>query len=53
MAFGNIGADEIIALMGPTLGAYSFRRYTDKRYGGDYSEDPPGEEAAEDPRSGV
>lgn len=32
MSFGNIGADEIIALLGPTLGAYSFRRYTDRRF---------------------
>lgn len=54
MDFGNIGSDEIIALMGPTLGAYSFRRYTDRRYGQeDYTVDPPGEEASEDPRSGV
>lgn len=49
MAFGNIGSDEIMALLGPTLGAYSFRRYTDRRYGIDPSE----EEASEDPRTGV
>jgi len=54
MAFGNIGSDEVMALLGPTLGAYSFRRYTDRRYGlEDYSEDPVGEEAPEDPRTGV
>jgi hypothetical protein len=52
MAFGNIGSDEIMALLGPTLGAYSFRRYTDRRYGQeDYTADPPGEEASEDPRT--
>lgn len=32
MSFGNIGSDEILALLGPTLGAYSFRRYTDRRF---------------------
>lgn len=32
VAFGNIGAEEIMALLGPTLGAYSFRKYTDMRY---------------------
>lgn len=31
-SFGSIGSDEIIALLGPTLGAYSFRRYTDKKF---------------------
>lgn len=47
VAFGNIGSDEIIALLGPTLGAYSFRRYTDSRYptNPDEAEPPmPGEE---------
>lgn len=34
MSFGTIGAPEIAALLGPTLFAYSFRRYTDRRYSG-------------------
>lgn len=29
---GTIGSDEILALLGPTLGVYSFRRYTDRKY---------------------
>jgi len=45
-AFGNIGADEILALMGPTLGAYSFRRYTDRRFEYENAEPAmPGEES--------
>lgn len=32
VAFGSISSDEIVALLGPTLGAYTARRYTDKRY---------------------
>ena len=44
-AFGNIGSDEIIALLGPTLGAYSFRRYTDRKFDYESAEPPmPGEE---------
>jgi hypothetical protein len=34
ISFGNIGSDEIAALLAPTLMAYSFRRYTDTRYAG-------------------
>lgn len=41
VAFGNIGAEEIMALLGPTLGAYSFRRYTDTRYAPDDPGDKP------------
>ena len=32
MSFGPIGSDEILALLGPVLGTYSFRKYTDRRY---------------------
>lgn len=32
IAFGNIGSDEIAALLGPTLFAYIARKYTDIRY---------------------
>jgi hypothetical protein len=32
VSFGNIGADEIVALLGPTLTAYTARRYTDARF---------------------
>jgi len=46
VSFGNIASDEILALLGPTLGAYSFRRYTDQKYRvQDEAEPPlPGEE---------
>ncbi len=32
LSIGPISSDEIIALLGPTLGAYTYRRYTDRRY---------------------
>lgn len=32
VSFGNIDSDEIAALLGPTLFAYSFRKYTDQRF---------------------
>lgn len=38
MSFGTIGSDEILALLGPTLGAYSFRRYTDRRFDSESAE---------------
>jgi hypothetical protein len=44
-SFGSIGSDEIISLLGPTLGAYSFRRYTDSRYGNEAVEPGHGEES--------
>jgi hypothetical protein len=43
VSFGTISSDEIVALLAPTLGAYSFRRYTDTRYAGaDPAEADPG-----------
>jgi len=47
MSFGSIGSDEIVALLGPVLGAYSFRRYTDKRYAG------PAEGSGSKPNAGA
>lgn len=32
VSMGDIGAEEILAILTTTLGTYSFRRYTDKRY---------------------
>lgn len=32
IAFGNIGSDEIAALLGPTLFSYITRRYTDAKF---------------------
>ena len=31
-SFGFIGSDEIAALLGTTLGTYSIRRYTDRKF---------------------
>ena len=42
VSFGNIEAAEIVALLGPTLTAYTARKYTAARYG-DGSEDDPGQ----------
>lgn len=41
-SFGSIGSAEIASILGPILGTYAFRRYTDKRYGsaGDLEADP-------------
>jgi hypothetical protein len=33
MSFGPIGSDEIAVLLTPVLGTYSFRKYTDRKYG--------------------
>lgn len=47
MSFGSIGSDEILALLGPILGTYSFRKYTDRRY----DSSPGGVTVTEDPGS--
>lgn len=54
VAFGNIGSDEIVALLGPTLGAYSFRKYTATRYGeGVDPEAPPLEDPGQKSSAGA
>lgn len=37
-AFGSIDATTVAAVLGPILGTYAFRRYTDSRFG--YAPDP-------------
>jgi hypothetical protein len=50
VAFGNIDAAEIVALLGPTLTAYTARRYTDAKYAPDAT---PAEDSGGRPNAGA